>query len=212
MRVEFRNPGQLDTFEEIFLDRIYDLSVVGFQPERVADCGGYCGYFSAMASGVFRNAAVTCFEANPDNLRPIEAQLALLDHRVELVAAAVHVREGTVAFSGSGVGGGIVRGEAEGQARRVPCIDFPAWLRARAPASLVLKIDIEGAEVELLPALLGWVPAPTVIFLETHHPDETCGALLGPYREAGFTVTEVRRRVAPGAGFDYVEWNLVRNP
>ena len=80
-----------------------------------------------------------------------------------------------------------------------------------APVRLV-KLDVEGAEAELLPATLPHLPATTTCFLETHHPDATCEALLAPYRAAGFSVDEIRRRPAAGGRFDYVEWRLQRQP
>lgn len=204
--------GQIDTFDELFLERIYDLGSAGFAPALVADCGGYCGYFSAMAAGWFPSAQIACFEANPSNLPMLEAQLALLGTKVELMAAAVNIRDGTVTFSGSGTGGSIGAKDAGGGSTEVPCLDFPRWLAGRAPASLILKMDVEGAEIELLPAILGILPKQTVLFLEAHCADARCEQLLVPYSSAGFLVSEVRRREADGKGFSYIEWFLKRSP
>lgn len=205
--VGFDHSGQIDCFNELFFDRIYDLSGVGFAPDLVADCGGYCGYFSAMAAGFFPAAALACFEANPDNVAMLRAQLAALSRPVELHAAAVYLREGTITFGGAGVGGAITGADATG-ARVIPCLDFPRWLHDRAPQRLVWKLDVEGAEKELLPACLPFLPRTTACFLETHHPDGLCAMLLAPYRDAGFTVREIRRR--PADGFNYIEWVLHR--
>jgi FkbM family methyltransferase len=207
VRVELDHSGQVDCFNELFFDHIYDLAGVGFAPDLVADCGGYCGYFSAMAAGFFPGARLACFEANPDNLPALRAQLALLSQPVALEAAAVYVRDGTITFSGAGVGGAITAAGETG-AREIPCCDFPRWLQARAPQRLVWKLDVEGAERELLPACLPHLPRAVVCFLETHYPDAVCAELLNPYRAAGFTVREIRRR--PADGFDYVEWSLHR--
>jgi hypothetical protein len=49
-----------------------------------------------------------------------------------------------------------------------------------------------------------------VCFLETHHPDAVCEELLAPYRAAGFTVREIRRRPAESGDFSYIEWLLTR--
>jgi FkbM family methyltransferase len=210
VRVEMGESGQIDVFDELFIAGIYDLGSVGFAPSLVVDCGAYCGYFSAMAAGVFPGAQIVCFEANPSNLPMLEAQLALLDVKVELRAAAVHTRDGKVTFSGSGTGGAI-GSPGGGDSREVACVDFPRWLAGCAPASLVLKMDVEGAELELLPAILNSLPRQTAFFLETHHPDRACEALLAPYRNGGFAVLEVRRRKAEGKGYSYIEWMLNRN-
>lgn len=210
VRVQFDCAGQVDVFDELFLARVYDLDAVGFVPELVVDCGAYCGYFCAMAAGAYRRARIVCFEANPANLPMLEAQLELLDVRVELRPEAVHVRDGTAAFAGAGMGGALVEPDDPASLRRVACVDFPGWLRTCAPASLVWKLDIEGAELELLPATLGCLPRRTACFLETHHPDATCEALLAPYRAAGFAVRQVRSRPAPSGEFSYIEWLLTR--
>ena len=210
VRVQFNCAGQLDVFDEMFLSRIYDLDAVTFLPELVVDCGAYCGYFTAMAAGAFRRARLVCFEANPANLPMLEAQLELLDVKVELRGEAAYVRDGTAAFSGGGMGGAIVEPDHSESLRSVSCIDFPRWLRACAPASLVWKLDVEGAELDLLPETLGCLPRRTVCFLETHYPDGTCEALLAPYRAAGFEVLEVRRRPAADGKFSYIEWLLTR--
>jgi FkbM family methyltransferase len=210
VRVQLDQPGQLVIFDELFIDGIYDLSAVSFSPALVADCGAYCGYFSALAAGFFPGARLACFEANPANLPLLASQLALLDGKVEMVAAAVHLRDGTAGFSGGGIGGALAGPGAAGT-QQVPCIDFRRWLREAGPTSLVWKVDVEGAELELLPALLGLLPRKTVCFLETHYPAPTCEALLAPYRAAGFTINEVRSRPAAGEDFSYVEWLLIRN-
>ncbi|MDI1335073.1 MAG: FkbM family methyltransferase [Lacunisphaera sp.] len=207
VRVELDHSGQIDCFNELFFEGIYDLAAVGFAPDLVADCGGYCGYFSTMAAGFFPAAALHCFEANPDNLPMLRAQLAALSRPVELHPAAVFLHDGTITFSGAGVGGAVTGADTAG-ARTIPSLDFPRWLHDRAPQRFVWKLDVEGAEKELLPACLGFLPRPTVIFLETHHPDGICAALLAPYRDAGFSLREIRRR--PAGGFDYIEWVLQR--
>jgi FkbM family methyltransferase len=211
VRVQFNNSGQIDVFDELFVAGVYDLGAVRFEPALVVDCGGYCGYFSALAAGVFPKSKIVCFEANPANLPMLEAQLELLTIKVELRPEAVFIRDGTVAFKGGGIGGAVVTPDDPESLKRVPCIDFPQWLSDQAPASLVWKLDVEGAELEILPAVLSSLPNRTVCFLETHHSDEVCGDLLAPYYDAGFTVKEVRRRPAETGRVSYIEWLLVRN-
>jgi len=210
VRVQFSSAGQIDVFDEMFLERIYDLEAVQGAPALVVDCGAFCGYFSTMAAGAFPRARLVCFEANPANIPMLEAQLELLTVKVELRPEAVHVRDGTAAFSGGGLGGALVTPDDPDGLRRVACIDFPRWLRECAPPSLVWKLDVEGAELELLPATLGILPGRTTCFLETHYPDDVCEAMLEPYREAGFTVREIRRRPAKEGDFSYIEWLMTR--
>jgi FkbM family methyltransferase len=210
VRLQLDDPNQVDVFDELFVERVYDLDAVGFEPALVADCGAFCGYFSAMAAGAFPRARCACFEANRANVLLVEAQLALLGTRVELHPCAVHVRDGVCSFSGGGVGGAVVRPGDPSPSTEVACIDFPRWLRDCAPEGIVWKLDVEGAEIDLLPATLPYLPRRTVCFLETHHPDAVCAQMLAPYRDAGFSIREVRSRLAPGGNFSYIEWLLVR--
>ncbi|HZZ19625.1 MAG TPA: FkbM family methyltransferase [Opitutaceae bacterium] len=210
IRVNLAEQSNIDTFEELFFERIYRMEAVDFDPALVLDCGAYCGYFSAMAAGRFPVSRIVCFEANPANLGMLREQLALLANRVELVPEAVQTRTGTIRFSGAGVGGGVSDSAPEASSVEVKCIDLPGWVTAAAPSSLVLKMDVEGAELELLPALVALLPRRTVLYLETHFPDATCESLLAPYRAAGFEVQHVRSRLAEAGDFSYIEWLITR--
>src|SRR5262245_40584855 len=44
--VNIRDLGQLVSFEEIFVERTYDLSLVPFVPKHIFDCGAHVGYFT----------------------------------------------------------------------------------------------------------------------------------------------------------------------
>jgi|SRR5579862_2093980 len=210
IRIDLGDPSQIDTFIELFLDRVYDLSRVPFRPDLVVDCGAHCGYFSAMATGVFPGAAIFAFEANPANKHLLGEQFALLRRQPKLAMAAVSDRDGEAEFSGSGVGGSIISHGDEPR-RYVPCINFAAWLRTQAPSRFVLKLDIEGAEKLVLGPCLHVLPNKSVVFLETHYPDFVCKEMLDPYRAAGFGITEIRRRKAADRDFCYVEWVLLRD-
>src|SRR5947207_1883861 len=57
--------GQLLSFEEIFVEKIYDLDLLPFVPEIVFDCGAHAGFFSLLASRRYAKAAVVVFEPAP---------------------------------------------------------------------------------------------------------------------------------------------------
>lgn len=211
VRLQLGHGEQADVFDELFINRVYDLGCVGFAPDLVVDCGAFCGYFSAMAAGFFPAARFACFEANPDNIPSLREQLALLRPRVEMFAAAVSVRDGTAPFSGGGMGGALVSEDSPGRTRRVQSMNFPRWLESQGARSLVWKLDVEGAELELLPATLGCLPRATACFLETHYTDTVCKTLLDPYGAAGFAVREIRRKPSESGDYSYIEWQLTRN-
>ncbi|MBX3749534.1 MAG: FkbM family methyltransferase [Opitutaceae bacterium] len=209
VRVTIGDYSELDCFDEIFVERIYALERVPFRPDLVVDCGGFRGYFCALARGAFPQARVVCIEPNPRHQPALAAQLALLSAPVERLEVAVGTQDGVGAFAGDGMGGALVA-SGSGQSVPVRILDFARWLAACRATALVWKLDIEGGEAEILPAALAHLPARTALFLETHYPRSRCEELIAPYAAAGFVVHEVRRREQGGR--TYIEWLLLRSP
>lgn len=210
VRLTLGNYGELDCFDELFIDRIYQLERVPFVPDLVLDCGAFRGYFSALARGAFRDVRLVCFEPNPEHQAPLAAQLSLLSRTAELQPAALSIRNGTAHFGGHDMGGALLTNDsaAAEQVLMVQTIDFPRWLSAQSCSALVWKLDIEGAESVILPATLKHLPPTVALFLETHYAAEKCAEILAPYREAGFAISEVRRRQLEETL--YIEWFLLR--
>jgi FkbM family methyltransferase len=133
----------------------------------VVDCGANRGDVTALlaASG----AEVHAFEPDPYNLAKLEERFAGVAH-VHLHAAAVGTSVGSIRLMRAAnweanpdlasVKSTVVAGGqniAEGDGIDVALIDFPAFLRGLIGSHgrvAFVKIDIEGAELELLDALL----------------------------------------------------------
>ncbi len=128
----------------------------------------------------------------------------------ELVPKAVSIRDGIVKFSGAGFGGAIIDGGDDDGAIEIEAVNFSEYLDSCHGQKILWKLDIEGEERDVLPSALPKLPPDTVCFIETHHSDDVCWSMLEPYRQAGFEITEIRRRPAQGGGFDYVDWCLSR--
>lgn len=71
---------------------------------------------------------------------------------IEQAAAWTH--DGTVMFEGDGLRGHVT-GLGTRLARRVKCIDLAGYVLALVDDDVILKMDAEGSEYELLPALIG---------------------------------------------------------
>ena len=199
-------------YEEIFVDGIYPLERVPFVPDLVVDCGACHGMFTLLARARFPKARLLAFEPEPVNFTRLQANLALNPPGIEAVRAAVGAAAGRVHFAGEGFGGHVV-GLEDSTGIEVEVASLPALINQARPERLVLKIDIEGAERELLPALVSHLPPQTVIFLETHHDRPACAAYLQPCLAAGFVDEIIRRRPPePGETVEYVERLLIRQP
>ena len=213
--LDLRDLPDLMIFEEIFVDGVYPMDVATFAPEAIFDCGACRGHFALLAGSLHPTARLELFEPEPRNQERIRANLAL--NRIEAVLhpAAVGVSPGFARFAGSGFGGRILApgetaDDAEAPATQVAVVDLPARLRAARPSSLWLKIDVEGAEETLLPALVPVLPERTVIWLETHHAEARADAYLAPLLQSGFERRVIRRRAGPSADIEYVEQVLLR--
>jgi FkbM family methyltransferase len=213
--LDLRDLPDLMIFEEIFVDGIYPMDAASFTPDAIFDCGACRGHFALLAHSLHPAARLELFEPEPQNQERIRANLALNRIRATVHPAAVGVSSGHARFSGSGFGGHILAsGEPEDKPRtpstQVAVVDLPALLRSAPPSSLWLKIDIEGAEESLLPALVPVLPERTVIWLETHHDEARVAAFLEPLLQSGFTRRIIRRRAGPSAEIEYVEQVLLR--
>lgn len=197
-------------FEEIFIDRTYPIEKVPFVPDVVIDCGAFCGMFSLLARSRFPTARFIAFEPEPHNFLRLSRNLALNPAGIEAIPAAVGTTDGTVRFSGEGFGGHISTG-GEDNSIAVRLVSLAKLLRELQPQHLVLKLDVEGAEREILPDILPLLPAQTVIFLETHHEEAECQRYLQPCLAAGFTHQLVRNRLAENEPTLFLERMLVRH-
>ena len=194
--LDSRSQQQLDVFAEVLLNGNYPLERVPFRPRLVADLGANIGFFSAAAKQAFPGAAIRGWEPDPLNHRLAEQHPILSSGDVKIEQAAVSDRDGNARLTGSGHGCVISEAGTEGEV--VACLDFPRWWRQHAGPETVCKIDVEGYEEKLLPAMKGLWIRPCVIFLETHASggyDEKLVALL---QEDGFEVELLRRHSLPG--------------
>jgi FkbM family methyltransferase len=202
---------ELQIFEEIFVDRTYPVERVPFTPDVVIDCGAFCGMFTVLARARFHSAKFIAIEPEPANFRRLSRNLALNNATVETLPVAVGVAEGIVRFTGGGFGGHIVTEGEAGSSIEVRLISLAALLRQLKPERLVLKLDIEGAERDVLPDILPLLPPQTVIFLETHDEEEACQVYLRPCLEAGFNHELIRNRQPGDEHALFLERMLIRD-
>ncbi|ADG76476.1 methyltransferase FkbM family [Cellulomonas flavigena DSM 20109] len=192
-----RHPSDLFVLREVFVDQIYAFpyrDVVG-DVRRVLDVGSNVGLSPLYFSSVFPQAEVACVEPVPENLEVLEATRAANDLTWHVVAAAVAAEPGEVTlypsgwWSSSSTSGHVAHArEASAHRPEHRLGRQPVTVRAVTVPQLldelgwdgvdVLKMDIEGAEAEVLAADADWLDRVGVLAVDIHAKYVARGELL----------------------------------
>jgi FkbM family methyltransferase len=131
-------------YEEIFQKRHYAFSA-NAPVATIVDCGGNIGLSAIWFKQNYPSCQLSVFEPDPQLYEMLGRNIASAGFSdVACIQAAVWVQNGVVPFDIRGDDRGRIAGDASGA---VPAVDLAAWL----PESTdLLKLDIEGAECEVL--------------------------------------------------------------
>lgn len=137
----------------------------------VIDVGAHVGYYTLLASMLAGDSgSVWAFEPEPTNAAFLRQHM-YLNHcnNVHVEEVAVSNASGRARFvCGKGSGTGHLDGSGDMEVRTVRLADFCA---ARGIKPSALKIDVEGAETEVLEGARELIRSSRpVIFLSTHGP------------------------------------------
>lgn len=140
-----------------------------------------------MASKRFPEVEIESFEANPGNMPILQRNLAANRSNARPRNVAVWSGPGELTFQAHMAYSGQVVETQDGaeQAVRVPA-ELPA-----VGQNCWLKIDVEGAEYEVLPALLAAGRYPRWISAELHYFDEKGAPLIEQLQAHGYRVSGV---------------------
>jgi FkbM family methyltransferase len=154
------------------------------------DVGANAGFFSVlMAKEVGPSGRVFAFEPLDENIASIEEQIALNELRqIKLVTMAVGASEGTAEFSFPPGQNSIAHlGAAHSAGERVSLVKvttLDAFAKDHPHPSLV-KIDVEGAETDVLAGAAGMIDKGTRFLIELHGPDKA-ERVVSVLRAAGY--------------------------
>jgi FkbM family methyltransferase len=198
----------LHTSELTVVDELLsgDVYIAKREASRFVDCGAFRGISTIYLQDQVKAVRVTAYEPQAENFAILARRLAKYLPAAVCVNAAVGPANGEVLFGGGGVGGSI--GEVGNRVRMVRLRDE---LSAERPSTLLVKMDIEGAEHEVLPDILPVLPQDCSLFLETHFPLAPSRSLLEPFRREGFNVTECRSRKDSDSDVLFIDWELSRH-
>lgn len=180
--------GDFFVFHEILLDGAYEATpLIGPASRRknietVIDLGANIGFTTIYYAGILPQARFLCVEPDPANLELLRFNLAFLGERVRIVEGALSAAAGFARFdvSASSWGGSLTTGPGGIPVRLRTMPELLALTKFDRVD--LLKVDIEGAEKDLLAGRPQWLDRIDRIILETHGTYSTEGLLedLGP--------------------------------
>jgi FkbM family methyltransferase len=169
--------SDIPTFIDTLVKCDFDSEWLPQSVETIVDLGGNIGLASVFFGLKYPAARILAVEPDQANFDLMVANTAALGERVSSVLAAVWSRDGFIDIrteddDGRPLGAwGIQVAEAPMvSAAKVRCLKLPTLLDDAGVGIVdILKVDIEGAELELFSeGAAGWLPRVRLIMVETH--------------------------------------------
>jgi len=174
MRLQTSDPL---AFQQVFVDREYDTPNLPEIAATVVDLGANIGFASLFFALRYPQARILAVEPEDQNFAILQANTAALGSRIRTQHAAAWISDGFINLhtedaAGAPLGnwGVQVSESASSSHRMTPCYRLATLLdRAGFDSVDVLKVDIEGAELELFSHQAGdWLDRVRLIIVETH--------------------------------------------
>lgn len=164
----YLRPGtsDLDVFDEIFLQNEYGLDVG--QPQSIIDAGAHIGLSAVFFALRFPAAQVVALEPEDGNFRMLSRNVASLSN-VRAVCAGLWARTSRLKVVDPGHsswGFRVVESEDGEGIEALGLSDLLSQLKEGART--LVKIDIEGSEIEVLSTSAQWLPSVDVVIIELH--------------------------------------------
>ncbi len=176
----------IEMFHEIFIERHYQ-----FRPHRnqpiIIDCGANIGLSTIFFKRQYPNADITAIEADPNIYKILQSNVLSYGYEaISLKHAAVWVHNDGIRFvSEGGTSGRISTDSGE---HKIPTIRLKDILKKYQGVDM-LKIDIEGAEMQVLSDCEDQLYRVHNLFVEYHSfekKEQSLDHLLNILTKAGF--------------------------
>ncbi|MEG2178456.1 MAG: FkbM family methyltransferase [Bacteroidales bacterium] len=173
-------------YKEIFVEQIYKFSTSNPNPV-IFDCGGNIGLSILYFKQLFPEAKILGFEADPQIANILSKNIEL-NHlkNVTLIPKAVWIDNQGVNFNADGKDGGAISKTVKSV--HIDSIRLKDCLQKKSKIDF-LKMDIEGAEFEVLNDCREELHKVDKIFVEYHSlagQDQKLNELLAILKETGF--------------------------
>jgi FkbM family methyltransferase len=183
----------LDILYEFLFDNAYELDQIKFDPAWVIDCGTYRGFFTFKALKKFEKSNFICIEPHPKNFLELKNSFTKIkSNGILLINKAISPNSGFIDFFQSGTFGAIDGLSRKNDTTSIETIDLVAIIEGKK--DIILKIDIEGAELQYFPEIIESFPDKCAVFLETHDSWDSLNEIQRVFQENGFSFYVIRER------------------
>ncbi|EJL68379.1 FkbM family methyltransferase [Chryseobacterium populi] len=161
--------GDIDIFYEIFWKKTYDkhLKLLKKNPEVIVDFGAHIGLTSIYFALKYPNAKIYSVEASPENFQLLKANTASFKN-IACFHAAAHFEDGSVNFGTQELS---YNQKVSESGIPVQALSVETFMKNNHLQRMdLLKIDIEGAEADLLSKNNSWLQHIENIIIEIHSP------------------------------------------
>lgn len=174
--------------EELFKSEMYKFKANRYNP-FIIDCGANLGMSVIYFKQLYPDSSIIAFEADDYIFNFLEKNIESFGFKdVQLINKAVWNSEENLSFIVEGGAGGRLEKETlEGKYKNVPCTSLKKYLIGKKVD--FLKIDIEGAEYEVLKDCEGELKNVDCMFIEYHSmpaKEQNLHAILDIVQKAGF--------------------------
>jgi len=166
-----RNTTDKFVFDQIFKNKEYDFNA-GFDPKVIVDCGANIGLASVFFSEKYNNAAIYAIEAEKNNFNML-LKNTISYEKIKCYNLAVYNNSGhflNIVDNKMGDWGFVISEELSNNDTQVSSISLTDLMLENNLESIdILKIDIEGSELELFSSNYEyWLSRTKIIIIETH--------------------------------------------
>lgn len=158
-----------EVYREVFQDKDYALDL-DFSPEIIVDAGANVGLAAVYFANRYPEARIVALEPEASNYAMLEKNARPWGDRIIPVRAALWEKDGLtrLALPANPSEKWMVMTRNDGSGDEVPAVTIKTLMeRFRLPRIDLLKVDIEGAEIEVFHDT-SWVPMIRSVVVETH--------------------------------------------
>lgn len=165
--------GDIDIFYEIFWKKVYSFSSTG-TPRFIIDIGANVGLATLYFLKEFPGCKIICVEPDPANVETLKKNLELQikKQQVKVYEAAISNNDGNMFLNSPQLkyNSKLLADDNNDEMNlSVKVLSMNNFLKENSIEQTdILKIDIEGSEVELFSADVSWLSIVKEVVIETH--------------------------------------------